>query len=329
MTRDDEIRRQQALKQLQAAIADVAPYFANISDDAADDHELLEAATRLVDLVHARRDGYPPEALEQLRDLKPLRRRGEHFVPDESEERVFQHEDAPGTRIEYELRRDPGESKEDFAARRTLFENGGRLVFDVAPMPIEDVHEMVIAMGLDGDSIRRKNALFRSIIFALEAGGITGHEQPDFAIEHGLRPDFFPHAAESKFSGISLDRLATLYDAAAGKVGWLTFNGIVDEHLGQARAGRYIPAWEPGSVTTNRPAGLHDSQQAVGKYYSISFPLIPGDETLRPRDIRFKYALLEALARLRSMTVTEVSQVMGDSVWWTDLNAWVDQQWGR
>lgn len=319
MTSDDDVRRQQARKELQAALADVAPYFAAIGDAAADDRELLEAATRLVDLVRARRDGYPPEALEQLRDLKPLRRRGEHFVPDESAERAFQHENAPSTKIEYDLRRDPGESEEDFVARRTLFENGGRLVLDVASMPIEDVNELVTAMGLDEDSIRRKNALFRSIIFALEAGEITGHEQPDFAIEHGLRPDFFPHAAESKFSGISLDRLAALYDAAAGRLGWLTFTAIVDEHLGQARAGRYIPAWEPDSVTANRP----------NKYYSISFPLIPGDETLRPSDIRFKYALLEALAHLRSMTVVEVSQVMGDSAWWTDLNAWVDLQWGR
>ena len=329
MTSDDEARRQQARKELQVALAEVATYFANISDDAADDHELLEAATRLFDMMRARRDGYPPEALEQLRDLKPLRRRGEHFVPDESEERALQHKNASDTRIEYDLRRDPGESDDDFAARRTLFENGGRLVFDVASMPIEDVHEMVIAMGLDGDSIRRKNALFRSIIFALEAGGITGHEQPDFALEHGLRSDFFPHTANLKFSGISLDRLAALYDAAAGKVGWLTFNGIVDEHLGQARAARYIPAWEPGSDMARQPAGLHDSQQAVGKYYSISFPLIPGDETLRPSDIRFKYALLDALARLRSMTVAEVSQIMDDSAWWVDLNAWVDQQWGR
>ena len=56
---------------------------------------------------------------------------------------------------------------------------------------------------------------------------------------------------------------------------------------------------------------------------------MPGDEEMRKADIRFKYSLLDALARLQSMTVAEISDVMGNSDWWTDLKNWVDRQWGR
>ena len=263
---------------------------------------------------------YPPEAIEHLRDLKPLRKRGEAFVPDDIE--------AIRT-VEYDLQRDPDESDEDFAARKTLFDNGERLVLDVSSMPIAKVRALVVAMGLDENTIERRNAVFKSIVFALEAGGITGHEQSDFAAEHGLNASFFPHAAETRFFGIILDQLAALYDAAAAKVGWLSFRAIVGEHLGDARAGRYLPAWNPGSAATPGPNDLRGDQQVASRYYTISFPLMPGDEEMRKVDIRFKYSLLDAFARLRSMTVAEVNEIVGSSDWWTDLNSWVDAQWGR
>lgn len=309
----------------------------------ADMYEALEAPNSLSSSA----GDYPPEAIEHLSDLKPLRKRGEAFAPNDIEKRMPQLDNAPGGRIvlgvedlsgaeieairavEYDLQREPDESDEDFATRKTLFDNGGRQVLDVSSMPIAEVRALVVAMGLDEDTIERRNAVFKSIVFALETGGITGHEQSDIASEHGLNASLFPHAAETKFSGISLDQLAALYDAAAAKVGWLSFPAIIGEHLEDALAGRYLPAWNLGSAATPGPNDPHGSQQVACPYYTISFPLMHGDEKMRKVDIRFKYSLLEALAHLQGMTVAEVSHIMGDSAWWIDLNAWVDQQWGR
>lgn len=83
----------------------------------------------------------------------------------------------------------------------------------------------------------RRLEVLRLIVFALEAGGITGHEQPDFAAEHGEPPDFFPRHRASRCRDVSLDRLAALYDVAAQRVGWRSFKEIVRGYHDDVRGG--------------------------------------------------------------------------------------------
>lgn len=66
--------------------------------------------------------------------------------------------------------------------------------------------------------------------------------------------------------------------------------------------------------------GLHREAQ----YYSITFPLIPGDEQMPHRDIRFKYSMLETLAWLRGgIRPTELADLGLDEAW-PVISRWVD-----
>lgn len=78
----------------------------------------LAAAERYLD------GGYKESDVAVLDGLKPRRERSLDHI------------------VEYELQRAPGESDADFEARRSLFDNGGRLLIDVSDLPVEDVHEM-------------------------------------------------------------------------------------------------------------------------------------------------------------------------------------------
>jgi hypothetical protein len=88
------------------------------------------------------------------------------------------------------------------------------------------------------DDLDRRQAVLRLLIFALEAAGVTGHEQADFAIGQGLPATWFVDVAESRCRDISLDQLAALYDVAAGRVGWRPFREIVARYVDEARGGR-------------------------------------------------------------------------------------------
>lgn len=110
---------------------------------------------------------------------------------------------------EWQLQRDPGESDEDYAARRQLLLGGDK----------PEVREL-------------KRQLSRSIVYATEAAGEW--DQAAFLRGIGFPQDWMIYAFDTP-AAVPLEEFVQVYDAAAAKAGWQSMAEIVKEVTARQR----------------------------------------------------------------------------------------------
>lgn len=111
---------------------------------------------------------------------------------------------------EWQLQRDPGESDEDYAARRQLLLDGG-----LSP----EVREL-------------KWQITRAIVYATEAAGLF--DQPAFLRALGMHEDWLSIAVE-KPDSVPLNEYVRVYDAAAKRANWQPLHAIAREVTARQR----------------------------------------------------------------------------------------------